>query len=89
MQKTATITYPDDLARSLKLSDEELQQELGFMAAAKLFELGRVTASQAAKIAGMARLEFLRRLSETQVSAINLYGPEAEAEVEAAQDLAG
>lgn len=89
MVKTATITYPEELGRSLDLSDEELERELGLMAAAKLFELGRVTAGQAAAIAGVTRLEFLRRLADFQVAAVNLTGAEAEAEVEAARDLAG
>jgi len=55
MAKTATITYPEELAASLELSDEQVQRELGFMAAAKLYELGRVSASQAAEIAGLRR----------------------------------
>jgi predicted HTH domain antitoxin len=89
MTKTATIPYPDDLARALELSDEQLQSEIGFMAAAKLYELGRATAGQAAEIAGMARLAFLHRLAETNVPALNLYGSEVDAEIEAARELAG
>jgi len=58
------------------------------MAAAKLYELGRVSAGQAAEIAGLNRLGFLLRLSITGVPAINLHGSEAEVEVEAARDLA-
>jgi predicted HTH domain antitoxin len=89
MAKTATIMYPEELAESLELSDEQVQRELGFMAAAKLYELCRVSAGQAAEIAGLSRLAFLRRLAVTGVPAINLDGSEAEAEVEAARDLAG
>ncbi len=89
MAKTATITYPEELAENLGLSDEQVQRELGFMAAAKLYELGRVSAGQAAEIAGLSRLAFLRGLAGTAVPAINLDGAEAEVEVETARDLAG
>ena len=89
MAKTATITYPEELAEDLGLSDEQVQRELGFMAAAKLYELGRVSAGQAAEIAGLSRLAFLRRLAGAGVPAINLDGSEAEVEVETARDLAG
>lgn len=89
MSKTATITYPEELARILELSDEQLVKELSFMAAAKLYELGRVTAGQASALAGTDRLTFLRRLSATGVPAINLRGSEVEAEIRAARDLAG
>jgi len=89
MTKTATIRYPETLARTLELDEEQVERELSFMAAAKLYELARVTAGQAAELAGLDRLLFLRRLAETGVPAINLHGPEAEAEVEAARKLAG
>lgn len=89
MTKTATIPYPEELARALELTDEQFQRELGFMAAAKLYELGRVSAGQAAALAGMARLAFLHRLAETDVPAINLAGEEVEAEIRAARNLAG
>ena len=89
MTKTATIHYPDDLPRTLSLCDEQLEQELRFMAAAKLYELGRLTAGEAAGLAGLARLRFLHRLSETDVPAINLRGTEVDAEIKAARDLAG
>jgi len=56
------------------------------MAATKLYELGRVSAGQAAEIAGLSRLAFLHRLAGTGAPAINLVGSEAEAEVEAARD---
>lgn len=89
MAKTATITNPEELAESLGLSDEQVQRELGFMAAAKLYEHGRVSAGQVAEIASLSRLGFLRRIAMSGVPAINLDGSEAEAEVEAARDQAG
>jgi len=86
--KEATITYPDEYPQILKLSDREFAKELSFLAAAKLYELGRFTASQAAKIAEMDRLTFLAHLQRVGVPAINLRDEEVEAEVAAARELA-
>ncbi|MDA8019251.1 MAG: UPF0175 family protein [Thermoanaerobaculia bacterium] len=86
--KQATIQYPDGLPRALKLSDREFSEELGFLAAAKLYELGRVTAGQAADLAGLPRLVFLERLEQIGVPAINLRNEEIEAEIRAALELA-
>lgn len=74
---------------NLGLTGEQVQRELGFLAAAKLYEVGRVSAGEAAEIADLSGLGFLGRLGVTGVVGTNLYGSEAEAEVEAARDLAG
>ncbi len=84
----AVISYPQSFPHLLKLSDREFARELGFLAAAKIYELGRLTASQAARIAGMDRLTFLGELDRVGVPAINLRDEEIEAEVEAARELA-
>lgn len=85
--KQAIISYPAGLPQSLKLSDGEFEKELRFLAAAKLFELGRLTAGKAARIAGMERLPFLYELARIGVPAINLRDEEIDAEIEAARDL--
>src|SRR3972149_72783 len=59
--ETASVQYPEGLPQALKTSDEAFQRELGFLAAAKLFELGRISSGVAAQIAGVSRVEFLRR----------------------------
>jgi predicted HTH domain antitoxin len=72
----------------LKMSDQEFAEEVRFLAAAKFFELGRLSSGMAAKLAGMSRLAFLTQLSRVGVPAINLRDEEIAAELEAARELA-
>jgi len=85
--KQAVITYPAGIPQILKLSDLEFAVELRFLAAAKLFELGRLTAGKAARLAEMDRLTFLYELGKIGVPAINLRDEEVDAEIQAARDL--
>jgi len=86
--KQAVISYPAGLPQALKLSDREFAEEIRFLAAAKLYELGRLSAGKAAHLAEMDRLSFLHELGRIGVPAINLREEEVEAEIQAARDLA-
>lgn len=70
------------------MSEGEFVEELRFLAAAKMYELGRLTAGKAAQLTEMKRLDFLYRLGTIGVPAINLRDEEVDAEIQAAQDLA-
>jgi predicted HTH domain antitoxin len=83
------IPIPEGLPEALKMSDEEFEREMRILVAAKLYELGRISAGVAARIAGTDRLSFLASLSRYQVPAINLRDEEVTAEIEAARSLAG
>ena len=85
----AVIPYPDGFAQMLRLSDDEFRTELVFMAAAKLYELGRLSSGQAARLASMDRVDFLARIGQIGVPAINLRDEEIDAEIAAARELAG
>ena len=51
MLKEATVTYPQGVPQLLKMSDAEFAEELRFLAAAKLYELGRLSSGKAAELA--------------------------------------
>jgi predicted HTH domain antitoxin len=85
----AVIYYPAELPRLLKMSDNEFARELRFLAAAKLFELGRLSSGKAARLAEMSRVSFLHELDRIGVPAISLREEEIETEVRAARELAG
>ena len=86
--KSAVVTYPEGFPQMLKMSDAEFAEELGFLAAAKLYELGRLSSGKAAKLAGLGRVEFLYRLAQIGVPAINLRDEEIDAEIQAAREIA-
>jgi predicted HTH domain antitoxin len=54
---------------ALNLSPVEAAEEFRFAAAAKLYELGRLSSGAAASLAGVLRAVFLNRLSVYGVSA--------------------
>ena len=87
VSKEATISYPPGVPQLLKMSDAEFAGELQFLAAVKLYELGRLSSGKAAELAGMGRVEFLRSLASVGVPAINLRDEEIDIEVAAAREL--
>lgn len=87
--KVLTIPIPDELPKMPKMSDDEFQQEARMLLAVKLYEMRKVTAGIAAKIAGVDRLTFLSILSRYSVPAINLRGEEVTKEIEASKELVG
>jgi predicted HTH domain antitoxin len=72
MTQTATLELSDELLAAVGMSADEFVAEMLFLSAAKLFEAGRLSSGQAARLCGMARGEFLMSLGRIGVSAINL-----------------
>ncbi len=83
-----TISYPQGFPQILKMSNKEFVEEIRFLAAAKLYELGRLSAGKAAQLADMTRLDFIYKLGTIGVAVINLRDEEITAEIEIAQELA-
>ncbi len=77
------LEYPTELPLLLKLSRAEFEAEVRFLAAAKLYELGRISSGKAARMADVQRAEFLTRLGEYGIPAVNFSGDEVAAEVAA------
>ncbi|MDW8111637.1 MAG: UPF0175 family protein [Candidatus Bipolaricaulota bacterium] len=86
--KMLNIPVPEDLPDLLKMSEEEFRREAQLLLAAKLYELGRLTAGMAARLAGVDRITFLTLLARYHVPAVNLTGEEVTREIEAARRLA-
>ena len=80
--KTVTIPYPEGLPQILKLSDSEFAEEVRFLAAAKLFELGKISSGKAAKMAGVDKVTFLEKLGNYKMPAINIQAEEIEGDGE-------
>ena len=68
MKGVIKIEYPNYLANSLKLSNEDFEKEMKISSLIKLYELGKVSSGIAAKVLGINRLDFLELLSEYKVS---------------------
>lgn len=58
------LEVPNEALDALRLSLDEFVEELRMAAAAKLYELGRLSSGAAAALAGVPRVVFLSRVSE-------------------------
>ncbi|CAN5903626.1 hypothetical protein BH24DEI2_BH24DEI2_13520 [soil metagenome] len=78
--KTIQIEYPESWAAALNLSPEAFTHEAKFALAVKLFELGRLTSGQAAKLAGVSRIQFLLECPRLGAASVAWDEEELEAE---------
>ena len=69
---TITIQCPDEVLISLKEDAAAFGRDLALTAAMKYYELGRLSSGRAAELAGLSRVEFLRRAAEFRVPAWDL-----------------
>ena len=67
-----TIPYPDDLLVTSGKAPPELEEELRFLLAVKLFELRRLSLGKAAEFCGMTKLKFMFELGRLGVPVVNL-----------------
>lgn len=65
---TIQIELPADVLLSLKETPEGIAKIIRMAAAAKLYELGKLSSGRAADLAGLPRVSFLQMLAQYGVS---------------------
>jgi len=65
--RTVPIQLPETVFSALRKNPDEFVQEMRISAAVKWYELGQISQSKAAEIAGLNRSEFINALSRYQV----------------------
>ncbi|MCF6333218.1 MAG: UPF0175 family protein [Draconibacterium sp.] len=68
MEQLISINYPESLAFSLKMENQEFKSEMKTISLIKLYELGKISSGLAAKLLNMNRIDFLELLEKYNVS---------------------
>ena len=68
MEHLISINYPESLAFSLKMENQEFKSEMKTLSLIKLYELGKISSGFAAKLLDMNRIDFLDLLEKYNVS---------------------
>ena len=80
-----TIGYDDDVLVNVGLSPEEFAQEARLIVAARLYDQGRLSSGQAARLCGKGRVDFLYSLPNAGFSMTNLRPDDADLEIDFAR----
>ena len=68
MSKQIVLDLPESAFSALRSDPNELGRELRLAAAAKWYELGKLSQAKAAELAGLSRHDFIQALSRFKVS---------------------
>ncbi|MEA3451872.1 MAG: UPF0175 family protein, partial [Bacteroidota bacterium] len=68
MENVLTVSYPKELAFTLKMQDNEFVTEMKKLTVVKLYEIGKISSSYAAKILDLKRVNFLELINKYQIS---------------------
>jgi hypothetical protein len=86
--KPLVVEYHEELPGLLKMTKVQFAAEVRFLAAAKLFDLGKMSSGKAAAMAGLGRVAFLHQLGQYGFYAINLHDDQIDAELRATAEHA-
>lgn len=68
MERLIAINYPESLALSLKMENQEFQNEMKIISLIKLYELGKISSGRAANLLNLNRVDFLELLQKYNTS---------------------
>ncbi len=68
MEQLISINYPESLAFSLKMENQEFISEIKTISLIKLYEMGKISSGLAAKLLNINRIDFLELLEKYNVS---------------------
>ena len=68
MENIITVSYPKELAFSLKMQDNEFISEIRKLTIVKLYEIGKISSSLASKVLNINRVDFLELINKYNVS---------------------
>jgi len=68
MSVTLAIEVEDDVLPALQEDAAQMAREMRLFAAVRWYQMGRISQSKAAEIAGLTRADFLQALSQSAVS---------------------
>jgi len=68
MEQAYSVSFPKQLAFTLKMQEDEFVSEMRKLTLIKLYEIGKISSGNAAKFLNISRIEFLNLLNKYQVS---------------------
>lgn len=80
--KKSVIEYPEDILLTLREGEETFLREMKMLAAVKFYELKKLSLGKAAELAGLAKNDFIKLLSQHKVSIFSLSQDELQKDIE-------